>query len=54
MSLMSLKGNTAIVTGTKRIGAKVAKRLSEEGIYLAILYNSSEKQAISLSESLES
>ena len=54
MSLISLKGKTAIVTGTKRIGAKVAKRLSEEGINLAILYNSSEKQAISLSESLES
>lgn len=42
---MNLSGKTIILTGAKRIGATVAKRLAEKGANLAIVYNSSKEEA---------
>ena len=50
--MVSLKGKSAIVTGTKRIGSKVVEKLSEEGVSIVILYNRSVKEAEALSASL--
>ncbi len=51
--MLSLNGMNAIITGSaKRIGRNLAIRLAQEGINLALHYNSSEKEAENLQEHL--
>lgn len=50
--MLELAGRGAIVTGTRRIGAVLAKRLAGEGIRPAIVYRSSQRVAEELSDSL--
>ena len=48
--MLSLKGRTAVVTGSKRLGSVVVKRLAQQGINLAIVYRKSLKEALQLKE----
>ena len=48
--MLELAGRGAIVAGTKRVGAVVARRLAEEGVRLAIVYRSSRAEAEKLYE----
>ena len=43
--MLDLNGKTALLAGTKRIGERVAQRLSMEGVNLAIAYRSSRAEA---------
>ena len=43
--MLSLKGKSALIIGTKRIGAVVTRRLAREGVNLAIAYRSSAAEA---------
>jgi len=43
--MADLKGKVAVVTGTKGIGAAIAKRLSEAGASVVVNYSSSKKDA---------
>ena len=51
---MKLKGKTALITGTKRVGQVVAKRLAQSGANIAAHYNTSSEAAESLVEELRS
>ncbi len=42
---MNLSGKTILLTGSKRIGSVVAKKIAEKGANLAIAYNSSKEEA---------
>src|SRR5687768_12519200 len=48
--MLELAGRGAIVAGTKRVGAVVARRLAEEGVRIAITYRSSRAEADELRE----
>ena len=48
--MLSLKGKTAVVTGSKRLGSVVVKRLAQEGINLAIVYKESLEEVLQLRE----
>jgi pteridine reductase len=50
--LLTLEGRGAIVAGTRRIGATVARRLAREGIRIALTYRSSKAEAESLATEL--
>ena len=43
--MLTLRGRGAILVGTKRVGAVVARRLAREGVNLAIVYRSSRQEA---------
>jgi pteridine reductase len=43
--VLSLAGKSALIVGTRRIGAVVAQRLAQEGVNLAISYRHSQKEA---------
>jgi NAD(P)-dependent dehydrogenase (short-subunit alcohol dehydrogenase family) len=47
---MDLRGKGALIAGTRRIGAVVARRLARESVNLAIAYRSSRKEAEELRE----
>ena len=51
---MKLKGKTALITGTKRVGQVVAKKLAKSGANIAAHYNTSSEAAESLVEELRS
>ncbi|MGC8739416.1 MAG: SDR family oxidoreductase [Candidatus Hydrogenedens sp.] len=52
--MLPLKGMNAIITGSaKRIGKHLSLRLAQEGINLALHYNSSDKDAKQLQKALE-
>ena len=46
--MLNLRGRGAIVVGTRRVGATVARRLAAEGVNLAIVYRRSRTEADSL------
>ena len=46
--MLTLAGRGAIVTGTRRVGATVVKRLAREGVHIAITYRSSRTEAEAL------
>lgn len=48
--MLTLPGRGAIVTGTRRVGATVVKRLAREGVRIAITYRSSRTEAEALFE----
>jgi NAD(P)-dependent dehydrogenase (short-subunit alcohol dehydrogenase family) len=50
--VQSLKGKGALLVGTRRVGAIVARRLADEGVDLAISYRRSRDEAERLRESL--
>jgi NAD(P)-dependent dehydrogenase (short-subunit alcohol dehydrogenase family) len=50
--MQSLEGRGALVVGTRRVGAVVARRLAAEGVNLAISYRQSRAEAEQLRESL--
>jgi NAD(P)-dependent dehydrogenase (short-subunit alcohol dehydrogenase family) len=50
--VQSLNGKGALLVGTRRVGAVVARRLAAEGVNLAISYRRSRAEAESLRESL--
>ena len=43
--MLSLKGKSALIIGTKRIGAVVTRRLAQEGVNLAVAYRRSMAEA---------
>ena len=43
--MIELRGRGAIVTGTRRFGAIVARRLAREGVRIALTYRSSRDEA---------
>ena len=46
--MLELAGRGAIIAGSRRVGATVAKRLAKEGVQLAIVYRRSQSEAESL------
>tara|TARA_B100001750_G_C15490086_1_gene590742 strand:+ start:351 stop:1124 length:774 start_codon:yes stop_codon:yes gene_type:complete len=50
--MISLKGKSAIIFGSKRMGAIVARRLSLEGVNLTLTYRESREQVLQLKEEL--
>lgn len=46
--MLNLKGRGALLTGTRRVGAVVARRLAAEGVRLAIVYRNSRDEAEAL------
>ena len=50
--MLNLVGSGALLVGTRRVGALVARRLAAEGVHLAIAYRSSRTEAEGLRESL--
>lgn len=50
--MQSLKGSGALLIGTRRVGAVVARRLAAEGVNLAISYRRSRTEAEQLRQSL--
>jgi NAD(P)-dependent dehydrogenase (short-subunit alcohol dehydrogenase family) len=50
--MISLRGKSAIIFGSKRLGAIVAKRLSLEGVNLTLAYRNSKKQVSHLQREL--
>lgn len=50
--MQSLKGRGALLVGTRRVGATVARRLAAEGVNLAISYRRSRAAAEQLQQSL--
>ncbi len=51
--MLSLSGRGALVAGTRRIGAIVARRLAAEGVNLAIMYHLSRTAAEELAREVE-
>jgi pteridine reductase len=51
--VLTLAGRGAIVTGTRRVGATVVKRLAREGVRIAITYRSSRAEAEALASELK-
>ena len=49
---MKLKNKSVLITGTKRVGQVVAKKLAERGANIAAHYNSSSKEAKALVDEL--
>ncbi len=52
--MLQLKGKSALVIGTKRIGAVVTRRLAQEGVNLAIAYRRSVAEAQRLQDEVAS
>ncbi len=50
--MLNLAGKGAIITGTRRVGATVVRRLAREGVRPAIIYRSSREEADSLRDSV--
>jgi NAD(P)-dependent dehydrogenase (short-subunit alcohol dehydrogenase family) len=50
--MLTLKGRGAIVSGTRRIGATVARRLAQEGVRIALTYRNSRDEAEALAKEL--
>src|SRR3954453_22682170 len=50
--MLTLSGRGAIVSGTRRIGATVARRLAQEGIRIALTYRNSKDEAEALATEL--
>ena len=50
--MLTLSGRGAIVSGTRRIGATVARRLAHEGIRIALTYRNSKDEAEALAAEL--
>jgi NAD(P)-dependent dehydrogenase (short-subunit alcohol dehydrogenase family) len=46
--MIELRGRGAIITGTRRFGATVARRLAHEGVRIALVYRSSKTEAEAL------
>ena len=53
-TMLDLAGRGAMLIGTRRIGAAVARRLAREGVNLAISYRRSKSEAESLKAELQS
>lgn len=51
--MLELRGRGAIVSGTRRVGATIVRRLVEEGVRPAILYRSSRSAAEQLYDSIK-
>jgi NAD(P)-dependent dehydrogenase (short-subunit alcohol dehydrogenase family) len=51
--VLTLAGRGAIVTGTRRVGAIVAKRLAREGLRIALTYRNSRAEAEALATELK-
>ena len=45
---MELRNKGAVLVGTRRVGERVARRLAEEGVNLAIVYRRSKDEAETL------
>jgi 3-oxoacyl-[acyl-carrier protein] reductase len=50
--LLTLKGRGAIIAGTRRVGATVARRLAQEGVNIAITYRRSAGEAQQLRDEI--
>jgi len=50
--MLTLKGRGAIVSGTRRIGATVARRLAQDGVRIALTYRNSREEAEALATDL--
>ena len=50
--MIELRGRGAIITGTRRFGATVARRLAHEGVRIALVYRSSKTEAEALQTEL--
>lgn len=50
--MLDLEGRGAILVGTKRIGAQIARRVADEGMRLAIVYRNSRSEAELLRDDL--
>ena len=50
--MLTLKGRGAIVSGTRRIGATVARRLAQDGVRIALTYRNSREEAEALAVDL--
>ena len=50
--MLDLAGKGAIITGTRRVGATVVRRLAREGIRPAIIYRNSREEADALRDSV--
>jgi NAD(P)-dependent dehydrogenase (short-subunit alcohol dehydrogenase family) len=51
--MLTLENRTALILGTKRVGAVVARRLAREGVRLALSYRGSRRAAQALQAELE-
>jgi 3-oxoacyl-[acyl-carrier protein] reductase len=52
--VLNLRGRGALVTGTRRIGATVVKRLARDGVRIAIIYRRSRDEADALAQEAQS
>lgn len=52
--MLELNGRGAIITGTRRFGAIIARRLAQEGVRIALVYRSSRAEAEELQRELSS
>jgi NAD(P)-dependent dehydrogenase (short-subunit alcohol dehydrogenase family) len=50
--VIELRGKGAIITGTRRFGAIIARRLAAEGVRIALVYRSSKAEAEALQQEL--
>ena len=53
-NVIELRGKGAIITGTRRFGAIIARRLAQEGVRIALVYRSSRAEAEELQKELAS
>jgi pteridine reductase len=53
-NVIELRGKGAIITGTRRFGAIIARRLAQEGVHIALVYRSSRTEAEELQKELAS
>jgi NAD(P)-dependent dehydrogenase (short-subunit alcohol dehydrogenase family) len=51
-NVIELRGKGAIITGTRRFGAIIARRLAQEGVRIALVYRSSKDEAEALQQEL--